>query len=49
MVKSDGKTLSVADHGAGQTFVYNINADRTLSNKQLFAVVGSGGKMAIFT
>ena len=39
----DGKTLYVTDQGAGQTFVYMINADGSLSNQQLFASVGSDG------
>jgi gluconolactonase len=39
----DGKTLYVADHGAGQTFSYTINADGSLTNKQLFVPVGSDG------
>jgi gluconolactonase len=39
----DGKTLYVADHGAGQTFVYTINANGTLANKRLFAPIGSDG------
>ncbi len=39
----DGTTLYVADHGAGQTFAYDINADGTLTNKRLFAATGSDG------
>ena len=39
----DGKTLYVADHGTGQTFVYTINANGTLANKRLFAPVSSDG------
>jgi gluconolactonase len=39
----DGKTLFVADHGAGKIFVYTINADHTLANKKLFASTGSDG------
>jgi gluconolactonase len=39
----DGKTLYVADHGAGQTFAYTINSDGTLSNKRLFTAIGSDG------
>ena len=39
----DGKTLYVIDQGAEQTFVYEINADGSLSNQQLFASVGSDG------
>ncbi|MDD5065116.1 MAG: SMP-30/gluconolactonase/LRE family protein [Phycisphaerae bacterium] len=40
---ADGKTLYVADHGGGKTFVYAINEDGTLSNKKLFAPEGSDG------
>jgi gluconolactonase len=40
---TDGKTLYVADHGGGKTFVYTINEDGTLSNKKLFAPEGSDG------
>ncbi len=40
---ADGKTLYVADIGARKTYVYNINADGTLSNKKLFAPMGSDG------
>ncbi len=40
---ADGKTLYVADHGAGKTFVYTINEDGTLSGKKLFAPEGSDG------
>ena len=40
---ADGKTLYVADHSGGKTFVYTINADGTLSNKKLFAPEGSDG------
>jgi gluconolactonase len=40
---TDGKTLYVADLGAGLTYVYKINADGTLSNKKLFAPQGSDG------
>ncbi len=39
----DGKTLYVADHGAGQIFTYTINSDGSLSNKELFVAVGSDG------
>jgi len=38
----DGKILYVTDQGAGQTLVYEINADGNLSNHQLFASLGSG-------
>lgn len=40
---ADSKTLYVADHGGGKTFVYTINEDGTLSNKKLFAPEGSDG------
>jgi gluconolactonase len=40
---ADGKTLYVADHGAGQTFSYTINANGSLTNKQLFVSMGSDG------
>ncbi len=40
---SDGKTLYVSDHGAGQTYSYGINSDGSLANKNLFAAVGSDG------
>jgi gluconolactonase len=40
---ADGKTLYVADHGAGQTFTYDINSDGSLSNKRLFVSTGSDG------
>jgi len=40
---ADGKTLYVADYGAGQTFAYTINSDGSLSDKRLFAPVGSDG------
>ncbi|NJD60990.1 MAG: hypothetical protein C3F13_16085 [Anaerolineales bacterium] len=39
----DGKTLYVADYGAGQTFAYDINGDSTLSTKRLFVSTGSDG------
>jgi gluconolactonase len=40
---ADGKTLYIADYGANQTFAYQINSDGTLTNKRLFASVGSDG------
>jgi gluconolactonase len=40
---ANGKTLYVADHGAGQTFAYDVNSDGTLANKRLFAPTGSDG------
>ena len=39
----DGKTLYVADIGAKRTYVYGIQADGTLANKQLFCQLGSDG------
>lgn len=39
----NGRRLYVADHGAGKTYVYRINEDGTLSDKQLFAEQGSDG------
>jgi gluconolactonase len=39
----DGKMLYVADHGAGQTYAYQINDDGTLANRQPFAPQGSDG------
>jgi gluconolactonase len=39
----DGRKLYVADIGARKTYVYNINADGTLSNKKLFCSMGSDG------
>lgn len=42
----DGKTLYIADIGAGKTYAYDINPDGSLSNKRLFCSMGSDG-MAI--
>ena len=39
----DGKMLYVADIGARKTYVYNIEADGTLSGKKLFCSMGSDG------
>jgi gluconolactonase len=39
----DGKTLYIADHAGGKTYVYKINEDGTLADKQLFAPQGSDG------
>jgi gluconolactonase len=39
----DGKTLYVADHGAGKTWKYEIGEDGALSGKTLFAGRGSDG------
>ncbi len=40
---ADGKTLYVADHGAGYTYKYTINENGNLSDKTLFASSGSDG------
>ena len=39
----DGKTLYVADIGAGKTWSYTINEDGNLTNKTLFTNLGSDG------
>jgi len=39
----DGKTLYVADHGAGKTWRYTIKPDGALADKTLFAASGSDG------
>ena len=39
----DGRTLYVADHGDGKTFVYRIQPDNTLTGKKLFCSQGSDG------
>jgi gluconolactonase len=39
----DGKTLYVADIGAGKTFAYDIQPDGSLSQKRLFCELGSDG------
>lgn len=39
----DGKTLYVADHGGGKTYVYAIDGDGSLSGKRQFAPQGSDG------
>ena len=39
----DGKKLYVADIRARKTYVYDIGADGTLSNKKLFCEMGSDG------
>jgi gluconolactonase len=39
----DGKLLYVADIKAGKTYVYKIQADATLTDKKLFAPMGSDG------
>jgi gluconolactonase len=40
---ADGKTLYVADIGAGKTFAYDIEADGSLAGKRLFCELGSDG------
>ena len=40
---SDGKTLYVADHGAGKTYAYTITSAGVLAEKRLFAANGSDG------
>jgi gluconolactonase len=39
----DGKTLYVADIGAGKTYSYDIQSDGTLADKTLFCKMGSDG------
>lgn len=39
----DGKTLYVADHGAGKTYAYTISGPGQLTGKRLFADSGSDG------
>ena len=39
----DGKTLYVADIGAGKTYSYDIQSEGSLSNKKLFCSMGSDG------
>ena len=39
----DGKTLYVADIGAGKTYAYDIQKDGTLAGKRLFCAMGSDG------
>jgi gluconolactonase len=39
----NGKTLYIADHGAGTIYVYKINPDGTLTDKKHFAPEGSDG------
>ena len=38
-----GKTLYVSDHGAKKIYLYDIEADGTLSHKRFFAPVGADG------
>jgi gluconolactonase len=39
----DGKTLYVADIGAGRTYAYDVRPDGTLARKRLFCKLGSDG------
>ncbi len=39
----DGKTLYVADIGAGKTYSYDIQPDGSLTNRRLFCEMGSDG------
>src|SRR5207248_7932068 len=39
----DGKTLYVADIGAGKTYAYDAQSDGSLTNKRLFCELGSDG------
>lgn len=39
----DGKTVYVADIGAGKTYSYSVKADGTLEHKTLFCEMGSDG------
>ncbi|HEA20628.1 MAG TPA: SMP-30/gluconolactonase/LRE family protein [Pricia antarctica] len=39
----DGKTLYISDNGSKKTYVYSIGDDASLSNKKLFADMGSDG------
>ncbi len=39
----DGRTLYVADIGAGKTYAYEIQSDGALSNRRLFCELGSDG------
>ena len=39
----DGKTLYIADIGAGRTYAYDIQPDGGLANKRLFCKLGSDG------
>ncbi|MEO6636961.1 MAG: SMP-30/gluconolactonase/LRE family protein [Ginsengibacter sp.] len=39
----DGKTLFIADIGDNKTYKYNIETDGSLTNKKLFAPMGSDG------
>ncbi len=40
---ADGKTLYVADNEAKKTYSFTINVDASLSNRKLFADMGSDG------
>ena len=40
---ADGKTLYIADHGAGKTYRYAVQPDGRLTDKTLFADIGADG------
>lgn len=39
----NGRTLYVTDNGAGKTYIYKVNKDGTLADKQLFVSEGADG------
>ena len=39
----DGRRIYIADHGGGQTFVYDIEPDGRLNNQQVFVQQGADG------
>ena len=40
---TDGRRLYVADHGGGQTFVYDVQSDGRLDNQRIFVQQGADG------
>ncbi len=40
---SDGRTMYIADIGAGKTFAYDVGGDGSLGNRRLFCEMGSDG------
>ncbi len=40
---TDGRRLYVADHGGGQTFVYDVQSDGRLDNQRVFVQQGADG------
>ena len=40
---TDGRRLYVADHGGGQTFVYDVQSDGRLENQRVFVQQGADG------